>query len=72
MNNPPKDNAHIWNDLPFEERKRLMPYMMEAQLLHIHQCKHKAIQAHKKHMRELDDWMNNIKRELDMPRDGSK
>lgn len=65
MLKPPSDHTHLWNDMPFEERDRLMPHAMESQLKHIWQCKQKAIQAHKRHMKELDDWMANIKRELD-------
>jgi hypothetical protein len=65
MKTPPNNHDHLWNDLPLEERKRLMPHAMESQLLHIWQCKQKAIAAHKKHMKELDDWMANIKRDLD-------
>lgn len=61
---PPKDHSSLWNNLPFEERTRLMPYMIESQILHIWQCKQKAIAAHKKHMRELDDWIANLKRDL--------
>ena len=56
--------THLWNDLSFEERKRMMPYMLENQLLHIYQCKEKAVAAHKSHMKVLDDWAANIEREL--------
>jgi hypothetical protein len=65
MKTPPDNHTHLWNDMPEEERKRLLPHVMESQLLHIWQCKQKAIAAHKKHMKELDDWMVNIKRDLD-------
>ncbi len=65
MKRPPNDYDSLWNDLPIDERKRLMPHQMESQILHIWQCKQKAIQAHKAHMRQLDDWMENIKRDLD-------
>lgn len=50
--------------MPYGERKRLMPHMVESQRLHILQCKEKAIQAHKRHMRDLDEWMKNLDREL--------
>ena len=61
----PKDNfTHLWNDLPPEERKRLMPHSIESQRLHILQCKQKAIAAHKRHMKELDDWIKNLNTEL--------
>lgn len=65
MKKPPKNYTHLWNDLPAEERHRLMPNAMETQILHIWQCKQKAIAAHKRHMKELDDWMASIKQELD-------
>ena len=52
--------SHLWNDLPLEERERLMPHMVECQKLHIWQCKQKAIASHRKHMRELDDWLKNL------------
>lgn len=57
---PTREHTHLWNDLPREERQRLMPYMIENQWLHIWQVKQKAIAAHKKHMKELDDWMKNL------------
>lgn len=64
MSKPNNDFTHLWNDLPFEERSRLMPYMVQSQKLQIWQVKQKAIAAHKKHMRELDDWMANLDSEL--------
>ena len=64
MSEPTNNHGHLWNGLPDDERKRLMPYMVEAQQLHIWQCKQKAIAAHKKHMAELDEWMANLDREL--------
>lgn len=60
----PRKFAHLWNDLSSEERHRLMPHVLENQLLHILQCKQKAIKAHKQHMKSLDDWIANIKKEL--------
>ena len=64
MTKPTSDFSHLWNDLPEDERKRLMPHMVEAQKLHIWQCKQKAIAAHKKHMEQLDDWLWNLDDEL--------
>ena len=64
MVEPTNDFSHLWNDLPFEERKRLMPHMIEAQKLHIWQCKQKAISAHKSNMRELDTWLDNLNKDL--------
>ncbi len=65
MKIPPNAHENLWNDMPKAERERLMPYVMESQLLHIWQCKQKAIESHKQHMAVLDDWMANIKKELD-------
>lgn len=61
---PTNNFSHLWNSLPFDERKRLMPYAVESQKLHIVQCKQKAISAHKKHMKELDEWIANLDSEL--------
>ena len=57
-------HSHLWNDLPCEERKRLMPHIVESQRRHILQCRKKAVDAHKKHMKELDEWVKNLDREL--------
>lgn len=56
--------TNLWNDLPIDERKRLMPHMVESQKLHILQCKEKAVTAHKKHITELNDWIKNLDKEL--------
>ena len=61
---PTSDFNHLWNDLPFDERTRLMPFMLETQLLHVWQGKEKAIRAHKSHMRELDSLIKNLNSEL--------
>ena len=55
---------HLWNDLPKEERMRMMPHMIESQILHIEQCKVMAVRAHKKHMKELNDWVGNLRKSL--------
>ena len=65
MKIPPNAHENLWNDMPKAERERLMPYVMESQLLHICQCKQKAIKAHRRHMAELNDWMASIKQDLD-------
>ena len=60
MTMPKNDFDHLWNDLQYEERARLMPHMRESQYLHVWQCKQKAIAAHKAHMKVLDDWLKSI------------
>jgi len=64
MAKPTNDFDHLWNDLPDDERKRLMPYLVETQKLHVWQCKQKAITAHKQHMRVLDDLLRGLDYEL--------
>ena len=64
MSEPTNDYSYLWNDMPKDERIRLMPHHIETKKLHIWQCKQKAIKAHKAHMRELDDWMKNLDMEL--------
>ena len=64
MTTPTSKHTHLWNDLPIEERKRMMPHMVESQWLHIWQVKQTAIAAHKRHMKELNDWMKNLENEL--------
>ena len=56
--------SYLWNDLPVEERHRLMPHMIESQKVHIWQCKQKAIAAHKRLMRELNDRIKELDNEL--------
>lgn len=53
-----------WNYLPQEERQKLLPCMIEAQILHIEQCKEKAVHHHRAHMKELDSWLKNLKDDL--------
>jgi len=60
MTTPTRNHSHLWNDLPKDERLRMMPHMIESQWLHIWQVKQKAIAAHSQHMKELDDWMRNL------------
>jgi len=64
MIEPTNKFTHIFNDLSFAERDRLSPYLIENQKFHVWQCKQKAIEAHKKHMKKLDDWMNSLDGEL--------
>lgn len=54
----------LWNDLAIEERKRLMPYQIESQILHLRQGREVAVRNHKRHLRELDDWIKNLEQEL--------
>jgi len=65
INLPPKEFTHVWNDeTSFEEKVRLSPVLMETHYLHIWQVKQTAIKAHKRYMKELDGWMDNIRLSL--------
>lgn len=64
MSIPTNRFNNLWNDLPIEERSRLMPHMIEMQKLHVWQCKQKAITAHKAHMKQLNDLMEALDKEL--------
>jgi len=55
----------LWNYLPHNEGSRLMPYMIERQILHIEQCKAKAVSAHKAHMKSLNDHIQNCYDDLE-------
>ena len=55
---------HLWNDLPKEERHRLMPYQIETQILHTIQSKNRAVRAHGKFLKETNDLIKNLEREL--------
>lgn len=72
MSEPTNEFTGLWNNMPFEERKRLMPYMVQSQKLHIWQVKQRAIAAHKRHMKELDEWIENLDRELRVYRNEQK
>lgn len=58
------NHSQLWNNLPFEERTRLMPLMIQNQIRHMEQARALAVRAHRKHMREIDDWIANLKADL--------
>lgn len=58
------NHSHLWNDLPFEERKRLMPYQIQNHILHLEQAREFAVRSHKRHMKELEDWIANCRESL--------
>lgn len=61
---PTRKHTHLWNDLPFEERERLMPYQIERQILHIWQVRQILERQHKATLADLDAWVSNIREEL--------
>jgi hypothetical protein len=64
MKAPTNNFSYLWNELPRSERERLMPMMIESQILHIWQCKSKAIRAHKAHMDGLNEQISNLEKLL--------
>ena len=64
MREPTKRHTHLWNDLPIEERARLMPYEQESQVLHLCQVRNLMIRNHKRALAEIDDWIGNIQDDL--------
>lgn len=57
-------HAHLWNNLPFEERSRLMPYMIQTHIRHLEQARALAVRAHRRQLREIDDWIANLRSDL--------
>ena len=56
--------SDLWNSLPKKERLRLMPHMIESQILHIEQTKSKAIRGHKRFLDDCNDQIKNLKHSL--------
>lgn len=55
------EHSDLWNNLPKEERIRLMPHMIESQILHIEQTKLKAIKSHKGFLDDCNNQIKNLK-----------
>tara|TARA_R100000544_G_C2225835_1_gene60614 strand:+ start:2533 stop:2736 length:204 start_codon:yes stop_codon:yes gene_type:complete len=60
----PNDYSHLWNDLPKEQRVKLMPHMIESQIMHIEQTKLKAIRHHKAFLDDCNSQIKNLKKSL--------
>lgn len=60
MKQPPNNHDHLWNDLPQDERHRLMPHMIEAQILHLWQTRNMIERGHDRTMKELNDQIKNL------------
>ena len=69
MNAPTNNFNYLWNDLPKDERARLMPHMIESQILHLWQCKSIAIRSHKTHIAELNEQIKNLEKLLPSNKD---
>lgn len=58
------EHSHLWNDLPFYERSRLMPYQIETHILHLEQTKAVIIHNHRRTIDEIEAHIGNLKRSL--------
>lgn len=45
-------HSDLWNNLPYDERARLMPYQIQTHILHLEQAKALAVRAHRRHNRD--------------------
>lgn len=54
----------LFNDMPFEERKRLAPYMIETQILHLKQARTELVKGHQATLARLDGWIKNCEESL--------
>lgn len=59
-----RNTSHLWNELPFKTRERLMPYEIEVHIRHIEHAKSIAVKAHHAHMKELSALIENLKSDL--------
>jgi hypothetical protein len=55
---------HLWNDLTFDERKRLSPWQMENHILHLEQTRSMITVAHMALLRKIDSQIANIQHDL--------
>lgn len=58
------NHDHLWNDMPIEERRRLSPYMIETQILHLEQARAVLAREQARVLRELDNWIANCRDSL--------
>lgn len=64
MREVPNEHSHLWNDLPDAERKRLVPFLIESQVLHLEQTRSMIVRGHERTLAELDAQIVNLKSEL--------
>lgn len=57
-------HTHLWNDLPYDERCRLMPYMVETHILHLEQMKIDIERHHRKQINAINGHIRNLKQSL--------
>lgn len=52
--------SRIWNDLPQDLRKKVLPFIAEVQIRQICEDQEKAKSAYNKFMRETNDHIKNL------------
>lgn len=57
--------THRYNGLSTEQRKHLIPYLIESQILDYEVVKLKAIKAHQKFLKDVNSHIANLQKELD-------
>jgi hypothetical protein len=57
-------HSHLWNDMPFDERKRLMPYAIETHILHLTQTRAMIVEGHRATLDRLDSQIKNLRNDL--------
>lgn len=57
-------HSHLWNDMPFDERKRLMPHMIENHILHLTQTRMMVVEGHRATLERLDSQIKNLRNDL--------
>ena len=60
----PQKYTHLWNDLPQDERCRLMPYQIENHILQLEQTRQVIECNHKRTIRDISDHIKNLKSSL--------
>ena len=57
-------HSHLWNDMPFDERKRLMPHVIENHILHLTQTRTMIVAGHRATLDQLDSQIKNLRNDL--------
>jgi len=58
------DSTEAFNNMPFECRKVASEHMIHDHILHFKQMRQVAVRNHKKHLKEIDDWIKNLERSV--------
>ena len=51
----------LWNNMPFDARKRLMPHMIETHILHLTQTRTMIVEGHHATLAKLDGQIKNLR-----------